>query len=167
MSDIERLKQRIAALEAALANRRAEDAEDEVADEDSTDMLAARIEALDRQLKAEDEEAEEEKEAADAIEDDAGVEDKKASEFMRGIEDEITKDRLREVERLQHGTELTTDTGMLQVSPTRSEYKEKLKLASARLDRIADYLEKHGYRELAFRVDKIADACDAKIKEGE
>jgi hypothetical protein len=40
-----------------------------------------------------------------------------------------------------------------------------LKSASARLDKVAEYLEKNGRRELAFRIDKIADAIDAKVKQ--
>ena len=38
-----------------------------------------------------------------------------------------------------------------------------MKKASERLDRVAEYLEKHGRRELAFRIDKIADALDSRI----
>jgi len=179
MSEIEQLRQRIAALESKLAAAKkfADDEEEETEEKTARDKLAAEIADLERRLNADDEdeaEAEaEEKEAkskkADEDEDEGDAEEKeakRASEIDPGIEDEITTDKYRELQRLQHGTELTTDTMMLQVAPTESEYKETLKLASARLDRVANYLEKHGYRALAFRVDKIADAIDAKIKEG-
>jgi hypothetical protein len=177
MSEIEQLRQRIAALESKLAavKKFADDEEEETEEKTARDRLAAEIAALERRLNADDEdEAEEEKKEAkskkaDEDDDEGDTEEKeakRASEIDTGIEDEITTDKYRELQRLQHGTELTTDTMMLQVAPTESEYKETLKLASARLDRVANYLEKHGYRALAFRVDKIADAIDAKIKEG-
>lgn len=149
MSDMEQLKQRIAALEAKLGKKADEDEDDDDA------KLASEIKALEGRL-AEDE-------------DDEKVEkvEKKASEVdPSGVEEKITQDRFSEVERIQHGEELTTGPSMGAVAPTRSEYVTRMKSASARLDKVADYLEKHGRRELAFRIDKIADAIDVRIKGG-
>lgn len=90
-----------------------------------------------------------------------------------GIEEEITQDKFTEVEGITHGEELadfdsTEDAGRnspgLKVSA--SDGISRLKRASMRLDRVADYLEKHGRREMAFRIDKIADALDARINGG-
>jgi hypothetical protein len=203
MSEMDALKQRIAALEAKLA-KAGKGAED---DDEGKETLASAIEAIEKQLSAdddgddddEDDEVVEAKKGADEKVEEKKAEDKpaeekdekdekkagevppefkeqqqkmkdkaekKASESAPGIEDESTTDKFREVERLQHGTELATDTGMLQVAPTRSEYQARLKLASARLDNVAEYLERHGRRELAFRIDKIADAIDVKVNGG-
>ena len=156
MSEMEQLKQRIAALEAKLGKAgKAEEGDDE------KEKLASEIASLERQLGAGDEEKE--KEAAD--EDDE--KSKKASEVdPGGVEEEITQDRFREVEKITHGQELATGPSMGAVAPTRSEYVARMKAASVRLDKVAEYLERHGRRELAFRVDRIADAIDAKIKGG-
>jgi hypothetical protein len=202
MSEMDVLKQRIAALEAKLA-KAGKGAED---DDEGKETLASAIEALEKQLSADDDEDDEDDDVVEAkkgadekdekaeekkAEDKPAEEkkdekkagevppefkeqqqkmkdkaEKKASEVSPGIEDESTTDKFREVERLQHGTELATDTGMLQVAPTRSEYQARLKLASARLDNVAEYLERHGRRELAFRIDKIADAIDVKVNGG-
>ena len=163
MSDMQKLEQRVAALEASLAEKAGKKAADVDEDDEKKASLRSEIAALEKRLGADDDDddgckaAEEEK-----------TEEKTASEIdPSGIEEEITNDRHREVERLQHGTELATDTMMLQVAPTRSEYQARLKLASARLDRVANYLEKNGRRELAFRIDKIADAIDDKVKQEE
>jgi len=175
MSELDSLKARIAAIEAGMSKggRKAQDEGKEDGKEDGKETLASEIAALERQLRADDdEEDEDDEDEAEEVEAkskkgaDEDAEKKTASEAAPAIEDDITNDRHREVERLEHGTELTTGTMMLQVAPTRSEYQAKLKLASARLDRVADYLERHGRRELAFRIDRIADAIDAKVKGG-
>ena len=93
--------------------------------------------------------------------------DKNASLTKPGVEDRISQDYLSEVEDEAHGEELATDKSMLDAAPTRysasEEYVSRLKRASARLDRVANYLEKHGRIELAKRIDEIADAIDARI----
>jgi hypothetical protein len=86
-----------------------------------------------------------------------------ASEDSPGVEDEITQDSLSEVEGEAHGEEQTTDDSVNDAA-TASEYVRRLKRASARLDRVASYLEKEGRKDLALRIDKIADAIDARIK---
>ena len=89
-----------------------------------------------------------------------------------GIEEEITQDRFTEVESETHGEELASAESMealgRQVGKKQvaSEVVARLKKASDRLDKVAEYLEKHGRRELAFRIDKIADAIDARINGG-
>lgn len=90
-----------------------------------------------------------------------------------GIEEQITQDKFTEVEGETHGEELATfpsteEAGRKSpgLSIKSSDYISHLKSASDRLDIVADYLEKHGRRELAFRIDKIADALDARIKGG-
>lgn len=90
-----------------------------------------------------------------------------------GIEEQITQDKFTEVEGETHGEELATfpsteEAGRKSPGLTvkSSDYTSRLKSASDRLDRVADYLEKHGRREMAHRIDKIADALDARIKGG-
>ena len=159
MSDMSRLEQRVATLEAALKGKRAADADE---GDEKEASLKADIVAMERKLAGADEADKDEKKAAEAEEDDG----KKASEVdPDGIEEQITQDRFTEVEKITHGTELTTGPSMGAVAPTRSEYVARLKSASVRLDKVAEYLEKHGRRELAFRIDKIADAIDEKINE--
>jgi len=161
MSDMSRLEQRVATLEAALKGKRAADADE---GDEKEASLKADIVAMERKLAGADEaDKEDEKKAAEADKEDDG---KKASEVdPDGIEEQITQDRFTEVEKITHGTELTTGPSMGAVAPTRSEYVARLKSASVRLDKVAEYLEKHGRRELAFRIDKIADAIDEKINE--
>jgi len=89
-----------------------------------------------------------------------------------GIEEEITQDRFTEVESEEHGEELASAESMVALGrqvgkkQVASEVVARLKSASARLDKVAGYLEKHGRRELAYRLDKIADAIDARINGG-
>jgi len=159
MSDMSRLEQRVATLETDLKGKRAADADE---GDEKEASLKADIVALERKLAGADEADKDEKKAAEAEEDDG----KKASEVdPDGIEEQITQDRFTEVEKITHGTELTTGPSMGAVAPTRSEYVARLKSASVRLDKVAEYLERHGRRELAFRIDKIADAIDEKINE--
>ena len=80
-----------------------------------------------------------------------------------GVEEQITQDYLDAVEEVAHGKELATAPSMGKVAPTRSTYVANLKRASARLDRVAGYLEKQGREDLALRIDKIADAVDERI----
>lgn len=109
----------------------------------------------------------------DEDDDDDADDAKSASEKdPSGIEEEITQDKFSEVEKEMHGDELASAESMEAVGrqvgrgATASEVVARLKKASARLDRVADYLEKHGRRQLAFRIDKIADAIDARIDGG-
>ena len=150
MSEMEQLKQRMAALEAKLGKKA-----DEVEECDEDAKLASEIEALEARL------------ATDDKDEDDAAEEKKASEVdPSGIEEEITQDKFSEVERIQHGEELATGPSVGAVAPTESEYVAKMRSASDRLDKVAEYLEKNGRRALAFRIDKIADAIDARIKGG-
>ena len=54
---------------------------------------------------------------------------------------------------------------MLDAAPTG--YVARLKSASMRLDRVAGYLEQQGSKKLAFRIDQISDAIDARIRKEE
>ena len=140
--------------------------------------LAAEIEAVEKRIEAmsakadeKEEEPEMDKAASDdEDEDDKGEEATCASEQAPGIEDEITQDKFSEVEGEEHGEELATADSMEEVgrqvgrkTVASDEYVARMKKASERLDRVAEYLEKHGRRELAFRIDKIADAIDSRI----
>ena len=80
-----------------------------------------------------------------------------------GVEEQITQDYLDAVEEVAHGKELATAPSMGKVAPTKSTYVASLKRASARLDRVAGYLEGQGRKDLALRIDKIADAVDERI----
>lgn len=154
--DIERLNQRVAALEARFAStEKKADAEPKKASE--REVIAAEIEALERKLSAED--AEEKKE--DEKKDDEGEKKEASLVDPNGVEEEITQKRFTEVEDLEHGTELTTDDSMLDAAPTG--YVARLKKASSRLDAVAEYLEKSGRKQLAFRIDKISDAIDQRL----
>ena len=130
-------------------------AEDNETEECEESKLAKEISALEQRIAEEDEEKE----------DDEG--EKKASEVdPSGIEEEITTDKFSEVERVTHGEELADASSVSGVAPTESEYVARLKQASVRLDKVAEYLEKNGRRALAYRIDKVADAIDAQIKGG-
>jgi hypothetical protein len=124
----------------------------------------------DEPITADDDEADEEEEpiTADDDDDDAVPENEEpveveSSESAPGIEDEITQDKFREVEDTRHGTELSSGPTMRSVAPTN--YTARLMQASARLDKVAEYLEKNGRNQLAFRIDKIADAIDSHLKQ--
>jgi hypothetical protein len=160
--DIATLAKRVAALESRIA---ADKKEDESADEadkkeaSEREVLAAQIEALELKLGgAEDSDADDK--AEDKVEDKA--DEKKASLVdPDGVEEEITQKYLTEVEDLEHGTELATNDSTLDAAPTG--YVARLKSASARLDVVAEYLEKSGRTAMALRIDKIADSIDARV----
>lgn len=83
-----------------------------------------------------------------------------------GAEDEIDQDYLDDaLETQKNPASVVTDQSMLDAAPT--EYVARLKSASARLDRVAAYCEQQGRTKLAFRIDQIADAIDARINEME
>jgi hypothetical protein len=96
-----------------------------------------------------------------------------ASEEAPGIEDEITQDSLSEVEDLRDkeglATEPNANAAARNTTPPAgshpmwaSEYVKRLKKASAHLDRVATHVEESGDKELALRIDKIADAIDKR-----
>jgi hypothetical protein len=123
----------------------------------------------DEPITADDDEADEEEEPITADDDDDEVPvneepvEVESSESAPGIEDEITQDKFREVEDTRHGTELSSGPTMRSVAPTN--YTARLMQASVRLDKVAEYLEKNGRNQLAFRIDKIADAIDSHLKQ--
>ena len=92
-----------------------------------------------------------------------------ASETKPGIEDEITQDYLDDVlEEEKPDDDIVTDETMLDTTSTgyvgsRKAFIARLKSASGRLDKVAEYLEEQGNDELAFRIDKMADQVDARI----
>lgn len=87
-----------------------------------------------------------------------------ASEESDDVEDEISQDYLEEVlEEVRDPDTIVTNPSMLDAAPTN--YVARLKSASARLDKVANYLEQKGNKKLALRIDKIADAIDARIKQ--
>jgi BMFP domain-containing protein YqiC len=153
--DIEKLAQRVAALESRIAvdePKKDEEKDDEKKEAGQRETLAAEIEALESRLNVT---------AADEKDDEKDDEKKASLVDPNGVEEQISQKSLTEVEDLEHGTELATGDSMLDVAPT--EYVARMKSASARLDKVADYLEKSGRVQLAGRVDKIADAIDAKV----
>lgn len=107
-----------------------------------------------------DDEGEDAFDAEGAPEEDAGM---TASESAPGIEDEITQDRFTEVEDLRHGEELATNPS----TANAAGYTARMKEASSRLDRVAEYLERHGRSEMALKLDRIADAIDQQVDEAE
>jgi hypothetical protein len=97
--------------------------------------------------------------------------DLKASEVdPSGVEESITQDGLSAVAELENKAGLATDGSMQEAAGGKvasAGYVARLRSASARLDRVATYLEQSGKKALALRVDKIADAIDARIKKEE
>lgn len=87
-----------------------------------------------------------------------------ASEVAPGIEDEIGDEAnggdpsVSEVAEGGEGVEVSTDA---EVFPTESEYVAKI---TARLDRVANYLEKHGQKKMAYRIDLLSDRLEASIR---
>lgn len=181
--DVEKLAARVAALEqqrlasvaAAADEKKDEPKADEKKATSERDVLAAEIEALERKLgstngtsipsevtmadvqprTAADEKKDDEKK-------DEAKDEKKASLVdPNGVEEQITQKRFTEVEDLEHGTELATGDSALDVAPT--EYVARLKSASERLDAVANYLEATGRTAMALRIDKIANAIDARV----
>jgi hypothetical protein len=80
-----------------------------------------------------------------------------------GAEEEITQDYLDDVlEEEKSPSSIVTDPTIQDAAP--GGYVANLKRASARLDRVAAYCEEQGSKKLAFKIDQIADAIDARIK---
>lgn len=169
--DVEKLAQRVAALEARVAADEPKDDKDKADKKEASERetLAAEITALEQRLTATNgADIPPEVTMADvhprtaADEEDDKADEKKASLVdPNGVEEQITQKRFTEVEDLEHGTELATGDSMLDVAPT--EYVARLKNASSRLDAVAEYLEKSGRTQMALRIDKIADAIDARV----
>jgi hypothetical protein len=85
-------------------------------------------------------------------------------EVFAGAEEDVTEDHWSEVQNLTDNTDLSDATETNQVA--------SLKEASARLDRLASYIEngvKNGenkeWLKVALAIDKVADAIDIQIEE--
>lgn len=170
MNEFDKLVARVAALEKRVGSEELIKTEDKK-EASARASIASEIAALEKRIaaevkeedieekKASDEKCDEEKKASDEEKE----EEKKTASLVDpdGVEEEITQDYLHEVEDLTHGMELTTGDSVLDVAPTG--YVAKMRNASARLDAVADFLEKTGRRAMAMRIDKIADALDSRI----
>jgi len=164
-------------LEARMAELEDLDFEDEFGIDDvelAEDEVEGEEDMFDLETLASDDDAEDD--ADDAEEDDTDVEaaedidldgfddEVEASEVdPDGVEEQISQDSLSEVLGVTKGTQSKTHDSMLSVG--KKAYVAKMREASARLDRVASYLEKTGRVKLACRIDRIADAVDAKIKQ--
>jgi hypothetical protein len=84
-----------------------------------------------------------------------------ASETAPGIEDEITQDFLDEVEEEVGADNISTEDTTKDVVASEG-YAARLAEASARLDRVASFVEKQGQVKLAYRLDRLADILDAE-----
>lgn len=159
--DIEALAARVAALEGQRISSvatAADEKKDEVKVDDAKkdeekkasgerESLAAEIQALEQRI-------------ASSMDVTSG--EKKASEVdPKGVEEKITQKSLTEVEGLEHGAELATGDSVLGVAPT--EFVARMKSASERLDAVANYLQATGRRAMAYRIDQIANAIDARV----
>jgi len=86
-----------------------------------------------------------------------------ASEEAPGVEDEITDTAnggdptVSEVAPGGDDVDVQTDG---EVFPTDSEYVAKI---TARLDRVADILEKRGMKRMAFRIDRLSDQLESSL----
>jgi hypothetical protein len=78
-----------------------------------------------------------------------------SSEESPGVEDEITQDCLKEVQEEEDKDKIPTDTSVKETAKV-ARFRE----ASRRLDRVADYFEKGGRKDLALRIDKLSTALD-------
>lgn len=173
---LESLKERVAALEKKLSVAKSSTS-------DARKSLVAEIAQLERKLAMDDDDvipgdggvAEPADKTVASDDDDDEDDDDCLSASLKdpsGIEEQITQDKFTEMEGETHGEELATFDSILEEGrqvgrkTTASEYVARLRKASDRLDRVADYLEKHGRRDLAFRIDKVADAIDARINGG-
>ena len=150
---MENLQARIAAIEEKLGIKASKP--------DARQVLVAEIKSLEKRLGMDKDDEKDDKDACATC----------ASEKdPSGIEEQITQDKFTEVEGITHGEELATfdsteEAGRKSPGLTvkASDYTSRLKSASARLDKVAEYLEQNGRKELAFRIDKIADAIDSQI----
>jgi len=87
---------------------------------------------------------------------------KTASETTPGIEDEIGDEAKGGDPSVSTITDSKVDVSTdKEVFPTNSEYVAKI---TARLDRVANILEKRGMKRMAFRVDQLSDKLEASIR---
>jgi hypothetical protein len=101
----------------------------------------------------------ESKEACDEVKEE---EVKTASETTPGIEDEIGDEAKGGDPSVSTITDSKVDVSTdKEVFPTNSEYVAKI---TARLDRVANILEKRGMKRMAFRVDQLSDKLEASIR---
>lgn len=170
----EAIKQEIAALEAELDRRSkpARQAREKTSGDDVLDalkQLEATVKAACGESFMDDVVLEDESYMQSYMDDEIGMEEDAevfASDSDAGAEDEIDQDYLDDVLKEEKDpASIVTDPSMLDAAPTG--YVARLKSASARLDRVADYCEKQGRNKLAFEIDQISDAIDARIKKEE
>jgi hypothetical protein len=177
-AEIDRLSAKLASMEGQPATKEAsektagktllaeiDDLEEQIAGMYAADEDADETEPADTNVTADDDDDEDGGDDVEDVEEvDTAVDPEvTSSEEAPGIEDEITQDKFTEVERTRPSAPQTSGPSMRSVAPTN--YTARLMQASARLDRVADYLEKNGRNQLAFRIDKIADAIDNHIKQ--
>ena len=91
-----------------------------------------------------------------------------------GIEEEITDDGFSEVERLTRDTDIADAEHTFDVAETGLSHTAGLKQASARLDKLATYIEKQveagenkQWLKVALRIDQMTDSIDRRIKAAE
>lgn len=160
MSELSDLVARVAALESVLAKNCEKDdrkAADEVKEEDKKveaserGSILAEIADIEARIAAEESVLPTEEEGT-----------KKEASLVdpNGVEEKITQKSLTEVVDLRDKGGLATEDSMLDAAPTK--YAARLRSASSRLDAVANYLEKTGRTAQALRIDKIADAIDAR-----
>jgi len=170
VKEVEALKQRLASLENSLNGEQKKTASGEK--DNYYSRVAAEIGDLESKIEsteapeAEGDEMEDVEVEGDETEDCAAPEVTVASQKIAKSGDSdnpevpISQDYLSDVETLLGKGSLATKPSARDVAYARIA---KLKMASDRLDRIASHLETAGKKELAMRVDRIADKVDAKI----
>lgn len=90
-----------------------------------------------------------------------------------GVEEEITQDSLSEVNEVAPGGDGGADADLvIDVAPTTASQLKRLKEASRRLDRLANYVESGARKsksrkwlKIAHRIDQFGDAVDARIRQ--
>jgi len=162
------LQAEISRLERKLASSQTVPAKKVASDKVAARTLLAEIDDMEEQIASMDEEEDVVEETAseedmdfDELEDEDPI---ISSESAPGVEDTISQDRFTEVEKTRSSAPATSGPSVRSVAPTG--YTARLQEASTRLDRVAAYLEKHGKTKLAYRLDRISDAIDAKINKG-
>lgn len=82
------------------------------------------------------------------------------------IEEQIENDHNQVVEEFDPNMEadnILPHAEKKQMASTKTRQAAIYTEATKRLDRVASYLEKHGRKQLAFRIDKVSDALTAKL----
>lgn len=95
-----------------------------------------------------------------------------SEEDPAGVEEEITQDYLSEVNEVAPGSDGSPDADLvIDVAPTTASM-ERLTEASARLNRLASYVEREAVKtkskkwmKVAYRIDQFGDAIDARIRQ--